>query len=210
MRLSHLLLAVALAVPVAASSQTASRPSAPERFDVSGLPQNASGQLEKEIFTLIRYHRRGDLRDAARIHLMLAEYYKQNGDKARADDCTKLASEAWEAAENGVRVSAGTPGTPPFEPAGAFRQNFAYQDVDLGATHRWEFFADGTYLHSLTTPAGQSAPPPKELGFYTVLDGQIRLWQSAPVLDRTVAFQLSGDQGKNGAVMDGIQMRAVR
>ena len=121
-----------------------------------------------------------------------------------------MATEAWEAAENGVRVSAGTPGTPPFDPVGTFRQNFAYPDPDLGATHRWEFFEDGTYLHSLTTPAGQSTPPPKELGFYTLLNGQIRLWQATPALDRTASFELSGEAGKNGAVLDGIKMRAVR
>ena len=210
MRFRHILLAVALAFPLAATSQSTPRPSPQERFDVSGLPENASSALEKEIFTLLRYHKRGDLRDAARIHLMLAEYYKQLGDKTRADDCSKMAADAWEAAENGIRVTAGTPGTPPFEPARTFRQNFAYTDAELGASHRWEFFDDGTYTHSLTTPAGQTAPPPKELGWYTVLDGQIRLWQSVPALDRTVAFELSGETGKNGVVMDGIKMRAVR
>ena len=71
-------------------------------------------------------------------------------------------------------------------------------------------FDDGTYAHSLTTPAGQTAPPPKELGFYSVQDGRIRLWQARPELDRTVPFEFLGDLGRNGAVMDGIRMRAVR
>ena len=210
MRCTSILLALALAIPVTATAQTSARPSHPEKFDVSGLPPTASSILEQEILTLIRYHRRGDLRDATRIHLKLAEYYKEIGDKAKASDCSKMATEAWEAAENGVRVSAGTPGNPPFETTGAFRQNFAYTDAELGASHRWEFFEDGTYQHSLTTPAGQTAPPPKELGFYAVLNGQIRLWQSAPALDRTVAFELSGSGGKDGAVLEGIKMRAVR
>jgi hypothetical protein len=210
MRCRHILLAVALAIPCTVTAQSSVRASSPERFDVSGLPVKPSSTVEQEIFTLLRYHRRGDLRDAARIHLMLAEYYKTNGDKARADDCSKMAAEAWEAAENGVRVSAGTPGTPPFEPANTFRQNFAYSDAELGASHRWEFYEDGTYLHSLTTPAGQSTPPPKEMGFYTRQDGQVRLWQSAPALDRTVSFELLGSAGKDGAVLDGIRMRAER
>ena len=210
MRCTHILLALALAIPVTATAQTSARPAHPEKFDVSGLPPKASSTLEQEIFTLIRYHRRGDLRDAARIHLKLAEYYKEIGDKTRAADCTNMATEAWEAAEKGIRVSAGTTGTPPFEPTRTFRQNFAYQDADLGTSHKWEFFDDGTYLHSLGIPEGQTVAPPKELGWYTVLDGQIRLWQSAPALDRTVAFELSGESGKNGAVMDGIKMRAVR
>jgi hypothetical protein len=210
MRCRHLLFALAVCIPGSVQSQAAPRASGVERFDVAGLPATASSTLEKEILTLIRYHRRGDLKDAARIHLMLAEYYKQNGETKRADDCSKLATEAWEAAENGVRVTAGTPGAPPFEPQGLFRRNFAYADEELGASHRWEFFEDGTYAHSLTTPAGKSAPPPTELGFYTVLAGQIRLFQTRPALDRTVPFELLGEGGQDGAVIDGIRMRAVR
>jgi hypothetical protein len=202
--------ALAVSLPLSVQPQSAPRAAGVERFDVAGLPATASSTLEKEIFTLIRYHRRGDLKDAARIHLMLAEYYKLNGEAKRADDCNKMAAEAWEAAENGVRVSAGTRGTPPFESVGTFRQNFAYTDPELEASHRWEFFEDGTYSHSLPTPAGQSAPPPKELGFYTVLDGQIRLWQPAPALDRTVSFELLGEGGRGGAVLEGVRMRAVR
>lgn len=210
MRYRHLLLGVALFVPVIAASQSAPRQTNPERFDVAGLPQTATSALEREIFTLLQYHRRGDLKDATRIHLKLAEYYKEQGDKARADDCTKLANAAWDAAEKGVRTSAGTGGTPPFEPAGSFRRNFAYSDDAAGVSHRWEFYDDGTYSHSLTTPPGQIAPPPKEVGFYTVLNGQIRLWQPNPALDHTVTFQLQGEGGSNGVVMDGIKMRAVR
>ena len=111
MRYRHLLFGVALLVPVIAASQATPNPRNPERFDVAGLPQTANSALEKEIFNLLRYHKRGDLRDATRIHLMLAEYYKDVGDKTRADDCTKMANEAWEAAEKGVRTSAGTSGT---------------------------------------------------------------------------------------------------
>ena len=209
MRSVHIVFVLALLVPASGQAQVAPR-GGMERFDTAGLSVTGASASEKEIFTLIRYHRRGDLKDAARIHLMLAEYYKQNGQAKRADDCNKLASEAWEAAENGVRVSAGTTGTPPFEPQGVFRRNFAYTDEELGASHRWEFFDDGTYSHSLPAPAGQAAPPPKELGFYSVFDGQIRLWQTRPALDRTVSFTLLGDGGQNGAVLDGIRMRAVR
>lgn len=210
MRCRHVLLALALVMPASIQSQNKPPVSSVERFDVAGLPSTAASELEKEIFTLIRYHRRGDLRDATRIHLKLAEYYKERGENARAEDCTKLANEAWEAAEKGVRVSAGTPGTPPFEPVKTFRLNFAYTDEELGATHRWEFFDDGTFAHRLSIPAGQITAPPTELGWYTVLDGQIRLWQVRPALDRTVAFQLLGEGGRDGAVLDGQRMRAVR
>jgi hypothetical protein len=210
MRFPHLLFAAVLLMPVVAHPQASPRQTNPERFDVSGLPQTASSALEKEIFMLLRYHRRGDLRDAARIHLRLAEYYKEVGDKIRADDCTKLAGEAWEAAEKGIRTTAGTGGTPPFEPAGTFRRNFAFTDEAVGVSHRWEFFDDGTFAHSLTVPPGQTAPPPKEIGWYTVLAGQIRLWQPNPTVDRTVSFELIGEGGQNGVVLDGIRMRVVR
>lgn len=210
MRCRHILLAVAFAIPTALTAQSGPRATHPEKFDVSGLPAKASSTLEQEIFTLLRYHRRGDLRDAARIHLKLAEYYKEIGDKVKADDCTKMASEAWEAAESGVKVTAGSPGKPPFEPERTFKQNFAYTDPDLGTTHRWEFYDDGTYSHSLPAPAGSSTPPPKELGWYQLLDGQIRLWQVNPALDRTIPFVLIGDGGKGGATMEGTKMRAVR
>ena len=210
MRYRHLLFGVALLVPVIAASQATPNPRNPERFDVAGLPQTANSALEKEIFNLLRYHKRGDLRDATRIHLMLAEYYKDVGDKTRADDCTKMANEAWEAAEKGVRTSAGTSGTPPFEPSGMFRRNFTYTDDAVGVSHRWEFYDDGTFAHSLTTASSELAPPPREAGFYTVLGGQIRLWQPNPSVDRTVAFELLGAGGQNGVVLDGIRMRAVK
>jgi hypothetical protein len=210
MRFRHFLLGVALFAPAIAVSQATPGPKNPERFDVAGLPQAASSTLEKEIFTLLRYHRRGDLRDATRIHLKLAEYYKEVGDNLRAADCTKMAEEAWEAADKGIRTTAGTAGTPPFDPAGAFRQNFAYSDESVGVSHRWEFFDDGTYAHSLTIPPGQTATPPKELGWYTVLAGQIRLWQPNPTVDRTVTFELIGKAGQDGVVLDGVRMRKVR
>ncbi len=210
MRYRLLTLITLTILPAVALAQGAPRTSSVEKFDVAGLPKSAESDIERQIFTLIRYHKRGDLRDAARIHLMLADYYKARGESSRADDCTRLASEAWEAAERGVRTSAGTSGSPPFELTRTFRQNFAYSDESLDVTHRWEFYDDGTYAHSLTTPVGQSAPPPTELGFYLLLDGQVRLWQPRPALDRTVSFELLGENGKGGAVMDGVKMRAVR
>lgn len=209
MRIRHLLLTALVVMPCMTSAQAAPRGTGVEKFDVAGLPKAADTDLEKQIFTLVRYHKRGDLRDASRIHLLLAEYYKAKGETARADDCTKLATEAWDAAEKGVRSSAGTPGSPPFELLGTFRQNFAYSDESLGVSHRWEFFDDGTFAHSLTIPPGQTVPPPTELGFYSVSNGQIRLFQLRPAVDRTVGFELL-DGGKGGAVMDGVKMRAVR
>ena len=158
MRIRHLLLVPLLALPAVAMPQGTASPTGIERFDVAGLPKAAGSDLEREIFTLLRYHRRGDLRDATRIHLKLAEYYKERGENDRADDCVKLANRAWEAAESGVRTSAGTSGNPPFEIAQTFRKNFAYSDESLGVSHRWEFYEDGVLVRVDLDLVGKGYP----------------------------------------------------
>jgi hypothetical protein len=209
MRTPFLLLAVALTVPFTAPAQTATRPAGIEQFDVAGLPKTATTPEERQIFLMLQHHKRGDLRDATRIHMMLAEYYKALGDRTRAADCAKQAADAWEAAEKGIRVSADPPGTPPFETTGLFRQNFGYAD-DVGVNHRWEFFPDGSWAHTIATPRIPDAQPLTELGWYAVADGTIRLWQLEPATDRTIPFSLLGRDGKDGAVLDGVKMKAVK
>lgn len=209
MRLRHILLGAALLVPMLGGAQSAPNRANPERFDVSGLPKTASSDLEREIFTLLRYHKRGDLRDATRIHLKLSEYYKDIGDKVRAADCAKMATEAWEAAERGVRTSAGSAGTPPFETVGLFLRSFTGTD-ELGLTHRWEFFDDGTFAHSVTGAGASDGAPPTELGWYSVSAGQIRLWKEKPEMDRTVPFEPIGQGGKDGVILDGLKLKPTR
>jgi hypothetical protein len=210
MRTRSLLLALALVIPAAAAAaQTPPRTATIEKFDVAGLPKTATNEQEKQIFLMLQYHKRGDLKDATRIHMMLSEYYKERGDKVRAADCARQAAEAWEAAEAGLRVSAGSPGTPPFETTGLFRQAFAYSD-DVGLNHRWEFFDDGTWAHSIVDPKVAAAEPITELGWYSRADGTIRLWQQDPATDRSVPFTLVGKDGKDGAVMDGVKMRMAK
>jgi len=209
MRTPLLFLALVLTIPVAASPQAAPRTAIVEKFDVAGLPKAATNEEEKQILLMLQYHKRGDLKDATRIHMMLAEYYKARGEKARAADCAKQAAEAWEAAEMGLRVSAGSPGSPPFETKGLFKQAFGYTD-ELGVAHRWEFFDDGTYAHAVSDPDVRDIQPPTELGFYAVAAGQIRLWQQDPAVDRTVTFSRVGRDGKDGARMNGVMMKPVK
>lgn len=204
-----LAISLALAIPAAATAQPAARIPSVERFDVSGLPKVANTDREKEILLLVQYHKRGDLRDATRIHMMLAQYYRAQGDKARAANCTDQATEAWEAAEKGLRVTAGSPGTPPFEPRGAFRQSYAYTD-DIGLLHRWDFFDDGSFSHSIADPKVTNAEPPRELGWYSVLDQQIRLWRKDADADRTLPFARIGKDGSEGATLDGVRMNPIR
>jgi hypothetical protein len=205
MRTSVLLFTLALLLPAPLASQ-ATRPAGIERFDVSGLPKTAVSALEKEILLLLQVHRKGDLKDATRIHMKLAEYYKEIGDRARADDCTRLAGEACEAAEKGVRTSAGSAGTPPFEILSTFGGRFTHTD-DLQVTHRWEFFDDGTFGHVVFDAKLPDGNGPTELGWYSIKDGKMRLWMAEPPMDRAVTFELLG---KNGAVLDGVRMKPAK
>jgi hypothetical protein len=200
------LLALALALPLSLAAQGTQRAKNVEKFDVSGLPKTPHNDTEKEIFDLLRVHRRGDLQDATRIHLKLAEYYKAQGDKARADDCTKMATAAWEAASGAPPASAQSPGTPPFEPVGTFEAAFVYAD-ELNVAHTWEFFDDGTFAHSVSNAEQAGLASPREVGWYSIENGQMRLWQAQPATDRTLAFELVGEGGSDGALMDGVRMK---
>jgi hypothetical protein len=174
-----------------------------ERFDVSGLPATPKTDVERQIFLFLKVHKKGDLTDATRIHMMLAQYYKERGDAARADDCTHLAADAWNATNGGPETAAAS-GTPPFESKGTFRKTFVYSD-DLKVEHTWAFYVDGTFSHSVS--GGADAAGPNETGWYTRQSGRIRLWQERPKTDKTVDFELLGADGEGGAVMAGMRMK---
>ncbi|MFN8581412.1 MAG: hypothetical protein U0163_10600 [Gemmatimonadaceae bacterium] len=208
MRTNVLLCALSLAMPLATTptSLAAQKPANVERFEVAGLPKTPTTDLEKEIFMLLRVHKKGDLADATRIHMKLAEYYKHVGDNARAADCTKSAEAAWQAISgNTAPTSAASPGSPPFDPAGTFEGSFLYVD-DLKVEHRWDFFVDGTYSHRITDGRDASVRPPTELGWYSVTGDAMRLWQLQPKSDRQVTFRLLD----GNAVMNGMTMKPAK
>jgi hypothetical protein len=205
MRAAIIMLAILVALPQVGHPQ-GKRPARDlERFDVSGLPKAPSDEKERQILLFLRVHKKGDLTDATRIHMMLAEYYKARGDEVRADDCFRQAAESWDAANGTERTSARSPGKPPFMPAGVFRRAFTYFD-ELQVTHTWEFFGDGTFSHAVNAPS-RSGGGPTELGWYSVGAGKVRLWQLRPPADRELSFELLGDDGKDGAVLDGVKMK---
>ncbi len=208
MRSRFLLLAFALAVPTVTSGQAGKRVKEVERFETAGLPSAPASQIEKEIFALLRMHKKGDLTDASRIHLKLAQYYKERGQELLEDVCNQKATEAWAAASGERPSSAGSPGSPPFEPAGLFARQFIYTD-DLKVEHTWEFFTDGTYSHSLASAERAGPIAPRERGWYTLDGATMRLWQFKPRSERTVRFELLGDGGKDGATMDGVKLTVV-
>jgi hypothetical protein len=174
-----------------------------ERFDVSGLPATPNNDIERQIFLFLRVHRKGDLNDATRIHMLLAQYYKDVGDKVRADDCTRMAADAYEAGSKMAPETARSPGKPPFSAEKTFRRTFVYAD-DLNVTHTWEFYLDGTFSHAVTSES--RAAGPNETGWYTRNRAQMRIWQLNPSVDRTVTFELLGPDGSDGAIMDGVRM----
>ena len=206
MRPAVLILTLLIALPVPGAAQATTRARDVERFDVAGLPKTPGSEREREIFLLLRVHKKGDLADATRIHVMLAEYYKERGDAARADDCQRMAADAWDAASGTERTSAHSPGRPPFSPAGTFQRTFTFTN-ELKVTETWEFFTDGTFARTLTDVSRAGAGP-GEVGWYTVLEGRMRIWQSRPAADRTVTFELLGPDGKDGAVLDGVRLKS--
>ena len=208
MRSRFVVLTLALALPFTASGQANRPPRDVERFEVAGLPKAPASELEKEIFLLLRVHKKGDYTDASRIHLKLAQYYKEHGEELLEDLCNQKAMEAWAAASGERPASAGSPGSPPFEPQHAFARRFRYTD-DVKIEHTWEFFVDGTYSHTLATADKPDGIGPRERGWYTLAGDQMRLWQFKPRAERTVRFELLGDSGKDGAFLDGARMAVV-
>lgn len=202
MRAGILLSALLLCVPPSLDAQARTREV--ERFDVSGLPATPSSEVERQILLFVKVHRKGDLTDATRIHMMLAQYYKEKGDKTRADDCNRLAADAYSATAGGAPETAGAPGRPPFEPQATFRRTFLYTD-ELNVEHTWDFYLDGTFSHAVGSASRE--PGPTETGWYTRHEREMRLWQLRPKGDRTVGFELIGPDGSDGAVMAGVRMK---
>jgi hypothetical protein len=206
MRAALLLLALAIAVPRTAPAQVTAKPEV-EQFNVAGLPKTPGTDKERELFALLAEYRKGDFATATRIHVMLAEYYREQGERAKFDDCLRQAAEAWAAGSAADHASAGSPGQPPFVLRGAFRLAVTHTD-DLGITHTWKFFRDGTYAHSIADSARQDAGP-VERGWYAVADGRMRLWQLRPATDRNVTFEFIGIDGRDGVILDGVRMKSA-
>ena len=204
MRAAILLSALLLCLAPPLDAQTRKAQRDVERFDVSGLPATPTSDLERQILLFVKVHRKGDLTDATRIHMMLAQYYKQHDDATRADDCNRLAADAYSATANGRPETAGAPGHPPFGPEATFRRTFVYTD-ELNLEHTWEFYVDGTFSHAMAN--GSGAPSPIETGWFTRHDREMRLWQLRPKVDRTVVFELLGPDGSEGALMAGVRMK---
>jgi hypothetical protein len=209
MRYAPSLLTLALVVPLTIPAQSTARQRDVERFEISGLPKTPETELEKQIFLLLKVHKKGDLGDASRIHAKLGQYYKELGKLELSDACNRKAIRAWEVASGERSASAGSPGSPPFDLEGAFARGFVYTDADLKMEHIWDFYEDGTFAHEVI-PLGQpETVGPRELGWYSVKGDRIRLWQMKPRSDRTFSFRFLGEGGKEGLTLDGIAMKPL-
>ena len=203
MRSAMILPALLLCLPLSVGAQDKKPSRDFERFEVSGLPATPSSDTEKQIFLLLRAHRKGDLTDATRIHMLLSQYYKEVGDQALAIICSRKAAEAWEAGSKAPPETAKSPGKPPFSPDRTLRRTFTYTD-DLNISHTWDFYLDGTFSHAVS--GASSDVGPTETGWYTRNRLEMRIWQLKPSVDRTVPFELLGPDGADGAVMGGVRM----
>ena len=201
MRPAILLTALVLCLTASVDAQKPKRDL--ERFDVSGLPTTPNTDVERQIFLFLRVHRKGDLNDATRIHMLLAQYYKDIGDKARANDCERKAADAYEAGSKMAPETARSPGTPPFSPERTFRRTFVFTD-DVNVAHTWDFYLDGTFSHTVSNES--RAAGPNEIGWYTRTRAQMRIWQLKPSVDRTVSFVRLWPDGSDGAVLDGVRL----
>ena len=194
-----IVLSVVLLLAAPSLAAQGNRPSREiERFDVSGLPSTPTTDVERQILLFVKVHRKGDLTDATRIHMMLAQYYKDRGDATRADDCNRLAADAYNATATAPPETAGAAGHPPFERQATFRRTFVYTDEQM-IEHLWDFYADGTFSHTANGTI--------ETGWYTRDGRDMRLWSAKPKVDRTVLFELIGPDGSEGAVMGGVRMK---
>lgn len=206
MRPATILSALLLCLPATLDAQSKTKSVGDlERFEVSGLPATPNSDLERQIFLFLRAHRKGDLTDATRIHMLLAPYYKEIGDQARANICSRRAADAWEVGSKAPPETAASPGTPPFSPERTFRRSFTYTD-DLNVAHTWEFYLDGTVSHGVMGGANEVGPT--EFGWYSRTKTQMRLWQLKNG-DRTVDFELFGPDGADGAKMAGVLMKSA-
>jgi hypothetical protein len=206
MRIPILMTTVALALPLAVGAQVARRPVNVERFEVSKLPTTPANDLEREIFAMLRQHKKGDLVDASRIHAKLGAYYKDRGEPVLADNCNRMAVDAWAAASGERPASAGAPGSPPFEGGTLISRGFSFTDQDLKVEHTWDFYDDGTWSHVITALSDPDTPGPRETGWYHITPGRIRLWQMKPRADKQLSFDMLGDGGKDGVILDGVKM----
>lgn len=207
MRAALMLLALTISLPRNATAQARPRTQEAEVFNVAGLPQTPTTDKERELFALLRDYRSGDFATATRIHLMLAEYYREQGERTSFDECLRQAAKAWAASNAEERASARSPGRPQFVLKNTFRRSYAYVD-GLKITHTWEFYRDGTYAHSIRDAADREQGP-TEAGWYSLSDGRMRLWQLQPPVDREVTFEFVGDGGRDGAVLDGVRMNPM-
>lgn len=206
MRFPILLTTVALALPFAVEAQATRRPADVERFEVSKLPAAPASEIEREIFAMLRQHKKGDFVNASRIHAKLGLYYKERGEGTLADNCNRMAIDAWSAASGERPASAGAPGTPPFEGGTLLSRGFVVTDTDLKVEHTWDFYEDGTWSHVITMLADPETPGPRESGWYYIADGRIRLWQMKPRSDKRLSIEILGEGGKDGMILDGVKM----
>lgn len=159
--------------------------SAPEHFDISGMPSQPSTFAEQQIHEMIRAYSRGNLAEAARIQRKLGRYYADKGDQKRAAAAYARADAAEEALRRRTSLplaqehslSSPSTSTEIGSPAAAGSQLLSgnYYGYAHGALHTWDFSGDGTFLHTWIASSSGSTIRNSERGRFRVAGSTLEL-----------------------------------
>ncbi len=128
----------------------------PERFDTAGMPRRPSAFVEQQILDMIKWHRPGDLADAARIQQKLGRYYADKGDEIRANQALQRAVQPGPPSA-GPEKPAASSSPPPQSRVSASKLAGNYYGYEGRTLHTWDFQASGTFLHTwMVSGAGTS------------------------------------------------------
>lgn len=152
-----------------------------EFFDTSGMPGQPTNFLEQQIFALIAAHTPGDLFDAAMIQRKLGKYYAGKGDERRSQAAFLRAADAENPPKPAPPKEEPTPAalpvqqTPPPTPAPRSPITGNYYGYEGRTLHTWEFYADGTFLHSWIVSGAGTSVRNSERGVYSLAGGTLEL-----------------------------------
>jgi hypothetical protein len=171
--MSHtILFTLLLSLPVTLGAQTTD----PESFDTSGMPRRPTTFVEQQLFEMLGTHHFGDLADAARIQRKLGRYYTDNRDERRANVAFLRAAAAERELGNGSAPDVQRHGVSPvLEPPGPSRFAGKYFGYAGRTLHTWEFYADGTFLHTWIASGANTSVRNSERGAFRLAGRTLEL-----------------------------------
>jgi hypothetical protein len=192
----------------------------PAEFDLSGFPAKPATAEEKQIAARINAART----TASEAHELLATYYAEKGDAARAD-AERTKAEFWRRSKSGPAAAkaplASETSTARDKSVAApttFSGSF-YGTSDDGWQHQWTFMTNGIFLHRVLGGGfGRS-----DRGTFTLSGERLEVIQTnsasaytspsaqyganaAARKTNVMTLKLKGPNGENGIILDGMGM----